>query len=531
MKTILSILIFIPALVWGVEKDVASELKAATIFVQGAELTHSAKTTIPAGVSKLTFTNLSSNLNANSVQVKAVGDFTILSVFPKVNYLANQPESEEIKELRKKVSDLTEAKSVENELREMLEREKNLILNNANMQKEGMSAEELQAMADLYRTRLAELSGLIRSRNNKVTELNDEISRINLEINQRSASNNRYVGEITVEVKAKQQTEGRFEMTYLISQAGWSVAYDIYGGKDEDEVKLKYNAQIFQRSGLDWNQIDMTLSTGQPLQNNTQPQLHPWVVKFQAYIQEVAVTAYSNARLAEVDEAELDEIQVLSSKDVQAQTAAHFTQTVVNQLTVDYEIHEKWNIPNDGQNHKIHVTEYTLPASQEYYAAPKLDRDAFLMARITDWEQYHLLPGAANLYMDNTYIGQSYINTTVASDTLAVSLGRDRKIKFERDRVKEKCEVRMIGDKLKETIAVEIKVRNNKNHSVKIRVEDQIPLAGENEISVKLEEYEGASYNEKTGRLTWEIELAPGQSQKLNFTYTLKYPKDRKLAL
>ena len=528
MKTIITTLILAPLLVLGAEKEINTSLKAATVFVSGAELTHTAQSSIGAGVTKLHFTNLSSGLNANSVQVKALGDFTILSVLPRVNYLANQPESAEVKEMRKKIADLQEATAVENELKDMLEREKNLILNNASLQKEGLTASELEAMANLFRTRLAELSDLIRARSNKVIKLNAEISDLSAEISQRSANKNRYVGEVIVEVKANRETNGRFEISYLISQAGWSVAYDVYGGKDNDNVQLKYNAEIYQSSGLDWNEIDMKLSTGQPLQNNTQPTLHPWIVQFQRYMEEGRVQSYANA----VEEMEMEEEPLsLDDSDGFARSAAHFTTTVENQLTVDYTISEKWNIPNDGQRHKIHVTEYELPATQEYYAVPKLDRDAFLMARITDWEQYHLLPGSANLYMDNTYIGTSYLNTTVTSDTLALSLGRDRNIKLDRERIKENCEVKLMGDKLKETMAVQINIRNNKSHAVNIRLEDQIPLSGDKEISVKLEEAEGATFNSRTGRLRWDIELQPGESREVTFTYTLKYPKDKKLAL
>lgn len=197
--------------------------------------------------------------------------------------------------------------------------------------------------------------------------------------------------------------------------------------------------------------------------------------------------------------------------------------SVVSNL--EYAIEIPYSIPADGQNYSIKIKEVSSPVNYVYHVVPKLEKEAFLSAEIIDWTVLNLLSGKINIYYQGTYTGESFIDANNASDTLSVSLGRDKGILVQRDGNKEKFDKKTIGSNIKETIAWDITVKNNKDAKIKIIVEEQYPLSYRKTIEVLLMEALNAKIDDKTGKLTWEIELNPGEKKVLNFMYSVKYPK------
>jgi hypothetical protein len=196
--------------------------------------------------------------------------------------------------------------------------------------------------------------------------------------------------------------------------------------------------------------------------------------------------------------------------------------TVVQKdLRVEYAIQSKMSIPSDGNDHRVHIDDFELPANYEYHTAPKLDPSVFLTAQVTGWEKLNLLSGESNLYFDGTYIGKSYIDVNSTKDTLSFSLGKDRKIQIERVRIDEKSTKKTIGGRQKFEVAYEIRVKNNGGAAIPIVIKDQMPLSVNTDIKVKNGDYIGAVLDEKTGILTWRFTLAPSQSKTIGFNYAV----------
>lgn len=171
------------------------------------------------------------------------------------------------------------------------------------------------------------------------------------------------------------------------------------------------------------------------------------------------------------------------------------------------------------------MKDVSVPAKYVYHAVPKLDEDAFLTAELTGWAALNLLPGKSNIYYQGTYIGESKIETEKASDTLSISLGRDRNIVVKREGNKELFDKRVVGNYIKETVGWNITVRNNKDAKINIVIEDQFPISERKSIEVDRLDYSGAKLNDKTGKLLWEIELNANEKKDLKFNYLVKYPK------
>jgi hypothetical protein len=204
--------------------------------------------------------------------------------------------------------------------------------------------------------------------------------------------------------------------------------------------------------------------------------------------------------------------------------SSNATATVTKKdLRVEYAIQSKFSIPTDGIDHRVHISNYELPASYEYHAAPKIDPSVYLAAQVSGWEKLNLLNGESNLYFDGTYIGKTFIDVNSTKDTLSFSLGKDNKIQIERKRIQEKSTNRTIGSRQKFEVTWEIKVKNNGGASIPIIIKDQFPISTDSDIKVKKGDYLEGKLDEKTGILTWSFLLAPSQGKSLLFDYSVDY--------
>ena len=160
---------------------------------------------------------------------------------------------------------------------------------------------------------------------------------------------------------------------------------------------------------------------------------------------------------------------------------------------------------------------------------PKLDADAYLLAEITNWQNLDLIPGNANIIMDDTYIGKSFIDPNTTADTLNLSLGKDKRVSVKRTLVKDATTTKTSNANTKQTFTYELIIKNNKVKDINIVLKDQYPLSNIKEMEVELTDDGSAIVNTELAVLTWKLTLKPGESKKVRFTYTVKYPKDKKI--
>ena len=198
-----------------------------------------------------------------------------------------------------------------------------------------------------------------------------------------------------------------------------------------------------------------------------------------------------------------------------------------SELNVTFDIDIPYDVPGNGKEQSVELKEYPVNGVFKYYAVPKLDKDAYLLCEISDWEQLNLLPGEANIIFEGTYIGKTFIDPRSTMDTLNLTLGKDKRIVVKREKMKDFSSVKFLGSNKKQIITYELTVKNNKKEAIQLQLKDQYPLSTNKEIEVELLESTGASNNTELGVLTWTLQLAPGESKKLRMSYSIKYPKDK----
>jgi hypothetical protein len=207
------------------------------------------------------------------------------------------------------------------------------------------------------------------------------------------------------------------------------------------------------------------------------------------------------------------------------------TQQTENQTTVDFEIKTPYTIKSDNKNYTVDLDVYDLPAFYQYYAVPKIEKDAFLIAYMTDWEKYNLLEGEANVFFEETYVGKTILDVRSAGDTLEISLGRDKKVSIDREKSADFTSKQFVGSKKEETRAWKTTIRNTKNQAIKMIILDQVPVSTLEEIEIAIQTISGAKHDSATGELKWEFELKPAEKKELDLKYSIKYPKNRSLII
>lgn len=180
------------------------------------------------------------------------------------------------------------------------------------------------------------------------------------------------------------------------------------------------------------------------------------------------------------------------------------------------------SVPSDGSEHEATLGTQSIKAKYSYYAAPKITPNAYMLAEVPNWRDYELLKGKLRVFLNNTYVGDSYWEPFEIQDTLRFSLGVEKNIGVERALKATKEKSNLLRTAKKVTRNWQITVKNNKETAVDIVVEDQIPVATNDEAKVTLLESSNAKVDDKEGRLKWNLHLAPGEKRELNISYEVK---------
>lgn len=215
-----------------------------------------------------------------------------------------------------------------------------------------------------------------------------------------------------------------------------------------------------------------------------------------------------------------NKIQINKSKSQSSDMEANIPQMVIRNYISD--IAGKNTISDDAADHEIVVKDMSINAEYNFFAVPKISKDVYLVASIPDWKKLDLLDGKVKLFLNNMYMGESFINTRQTEDTLHLSIGKDRDLAVDRKELKNYSSKNLTKTTDKTEKIWQITVKNNKAESVKITVEDQYPISTTDEIKVELTESSGAEVDPIEGKLTWKLTLKPGEKKELKFSYTVK---------
>ncbi len=509
-----------------------AKVKAATVYFNAAELSQTTSVTLPAGTSEVVIKNVANYLNENTVQIGAPSSVTVLSVQFTNNYISefeideSNPTIKKVRDsitlIQKEIGKVQIEKTSSSKTIELLDRNQLVAGQNS-----GLNVTELIKMVDYYRAKRTELSNSITALQEKETQFNETLKRLNskLEINTKNEEKNS-TGKLIVQVMNEVAGTVNLDINYITNSATWTPFYDLRAENIKDPINMMYKAQVAQNSGIDWKKVKLTLSNGNPNQSNVAPILNAWFLRYASPYE------YENYKNDDAKSNTLSEVVVQSYRAAPKNSAAtstisNYTSINENQLNVSFDIDIPYDILSNGKVHSVALKEIQLPATYKYYAVPRVDKEAFLLAEISDYSKYNLLPGEANIIFEGMYVGKTSINPNQTSDTLNLSMGRDKKISIKREKVVDKSGTKFLSSYKEQVFTYDITVRNNKKEEVFLLLKDQYPLSTDKEVTIELLDDGKAKVNTETGILTWELKLTANETKKIRISYKVRYPKDK----
>ena len=537
------------------EIDVKTEVHKAIVFLNGAQVHRKIKMNLKAGQNRLVFRELSPYINAGSIQVKMGGKIQLLDASHRLFY--PQPEEKklpaginlQIEGLIEKLDILGFDMQLNRAELEGLKKEKKILWDNKLMN--GSTGSDslpiLQQSLLFFKEYIGQLDVRVNENRKKdyvfqkkKVALTTELSELKTYKAQfERAATTKTENQVLVDCQAEIGGYATVEISYFVNNAGWRPTYDLRVNGIDQPMEFTYKAEVFQNTGINWGNVDLTVSTTDPFSGKLLPIFNPVYVRLGNPYQIQGAYGHNakNARAKDnnamqfrsTNEVRMENDEVTSMSDMGVRPAA-IADVAIKPIHVEFNSRYKHDVPSDGRHHTVLLKDYEVDALYEHKTLPRNVSKAYLIAKVVDWENLNLLPGKANLFLEDTYVGQTTINPNIGIDTLQIDMGTDESVFVSRKKLACETSKNLLGTRKTKIYTYEIKVRNNKNALVNISVVDQIPLSSNEEIEIELSEAKKAKFDTKTGRLEWNVDLEPKEEVTLVFKYEVEFPDDKVLA-
>ncbi len=530
------------------EVEIESTIDQVTVFLTGGEVERSANIRLKKGRNKLIFKRISTVADNKSIQFNATQPLNLVSVSSAIDYFSVTEDNPRIKAIKDSITLIGNNTQVLNNEKQAYFDERELLKQNKQIkgEQQNLTVQELSAMADFYRERMMAINKKITAYDNEIMQLNQLKSQYQNQLNALNYKETVKSNQIIVIVDSEKDQETDVVLKYIVSNCGWQANYDLRAMNIKDEINLVYKGKVYNNTGNDWKNVKLSLSTSDPNISASAPVLEPWYLNYSALQNQTNDDFKGNEYVVPTNRAYKKYYQNSSAPQINqnlegitfdnvqqnqynqnAEANIQFSNIEVSQLSATFNIEKPYTIPSDSKPYLVEITEHNLTSTFSHKAVPKLDKDAFLLANIVGWEALDLVPGPTQVYFAESFVGQSYINTSNVGDTLRLSFGRDLKVPVTRKLVKEYSDKKVVGNNRKDTYTYKIIAKNNREIPVQLNLYDQIPISQDSDISVQIEEISGGKYNETTGKISWLLKLNPGETKTYQVSFTLKYSKDK----
>ncbi len=518
----------------------SAKVDAVTVYFNSAEMSQSTQVNLPAGTFEIVVKNVSNYLNEQTVLVGAPSTVTVLSVQFTTNYISEFDQDEKspaLKSVRDSIvlvanelNKLKNEKSSTSKTIELLDANQNI--SGANT---GLNLAELTKIVDYYKAKRTELSNSLLVLGDKEKKLTEKLANLNTRLSFNQEKEEKMSkGKLILQVMNNVAGNVPLQISYLTQGATWTPFYDLRAENISSPIQMLYKAQVVQNTGIDWKKVKLTLSSGVPNQNNVAPVLNQWFLSYQNYdykkydydkdarvMEDVVVGAVAKNKLPGPRAEAVSEAKAVA---IVSPVNSTITQ---NQLNVSFDIDIPYDILSNSKQHSVILNEIKIPATYRYFAVPKMDTESYLVAEVNNYSQYNLLKGNANIIFEGMYVGKTAIDPNQTSDTLNLSMGKDKRVSIKREKIADKSGTKFLSSSKEQTFTYEIQIKNNKKESINLTLQDQYPLSTDESIKIELLDNGGASVDKDTGMLSWKLKLSPNETKRLKIAYKIKSPKDR----
>lgn len=517
----------------------ATQVTAATVFPDRARITRTGQTPLAVGLQRLEINTLPLALLPDSVRAAGRGTAKakLLGVSTRLEHFVETP-AEAARELEQQIQAAEDA-------------DNDLLAQIAVVEKEQRYLDGLGAQSEMYarglalRNRTPEEQGAIfdfvsrRSRalqaeqlafNRQRRDLAKTLDRLRRELNvlQSARPRKRYIAVVELDVTAAGDFE--LDLTYVVTGARWQPLYDLR--LTDNELELTYLGQVTQNTGEDWPAVKLTLSTARPSLTLVIPEMQPWYLRprpplRQAFakrggaMQEMAAPAPAQMAVLAASSGTFPEPQAVEDMLADEATVSE------SGASLTYALAGLADVPGNNEPRKVTVTTVRLKPELTYITAPKLESVCYRRAEIKNNSVYSLLPGPAQLFEGEEYLGATALEFVAPGQTFELVLGADERLRVERELVaREVDKAFIIGDRRRVRYAYRITLENLHEAPQQVKVLDQLPITQDEQIKVKLDSADPKpSEQSELNMLEWNLTLDRGAKRALRFDFTVEHPR------
>lgn len=515
MQKVFSTIVF-SILAISVMAQNSASTKSANIYLNASYLNQSVSVNLKAGINKILVDNVSYKDGFQSFSIQKQDGFEFISAKAKTDYTERMIANPEFERLENKLNNTKQKLNLYKERKRFFKEEEELFLQQKNLlgANSKLLLEDVLEMGDIYRNRLPYIA-------KQMLLLQDSIAYFTVEVKRWEESlkqlNDFEPFATYLELVLNCQRPGSYNLNfgYLVKSIQWQPEYRIESQSGKDALQVELNAKVQQNSGIDLENVSLSFISSRYINQQYLNELNSIYADYGSENKYINGVSIRGARTNDANYIQSSADNVLYENEVYNDVQSEAMRSFKSSANV--------SIANNNSNFNVTLTKNSVNAKKYYLARPELSIYGYLQAEVENFKNYFPIATNAELWIDNTLNGKTYIDPSTSEDVLKVNLGQDQQISLSRNTTSDKDKDANLISASKKVKSYKIKVNSGKPFPVVVKVEDRYPKSKNESIEVELNGTSSADNNADKGILTWELELDGNQNKEISWGYTIKY--------
>jgi uncharacterized protein (TIGR02231 family) len=334
--------------------------------------------------------------------------------------------------------------------------------------------------------------------------------------------------KVTVLLETRTVGDFTLDLSYTVSNARWTPSYVVRAMPDSGEAEISLSAVVQQRSGESWQGVRMALSTSSPALQSRPSELQPWLLDIYVPRPSKGLDRAEDGSARMMMAERPASIAMPSPPPAPREAEEETAEVSETGLHVSFDIKRTVDVPSDGAPHKLPIDAPTVKVKYDYAAVPQTREAAYLRGSLTNTLAYPLLPGSADLFIGQDFVGSMALPFTAAGDEAKFFFGEDAQIRVKSEQVKrEKSSGGLLSKSEKLHLVYRVSVQNLRKTAVSVDIADRLPVSQNSKIEVRDVSLTPApAKRDEKGLLTWTIQLQPQEKKEILIDFVIEYPRD-----
>lgn len=529
-------------------KTLNTSISEVTVYTDRALVTRRGTVSLTGNERELAIASVPATLDTESVRATGAGTVavrllgvrteTVFSSEPVGDRTAELTQQiQELQTQRRGINDKITARKIQLKFVEGLS-EKSVGFFSSSIAKQQVGLNETGELLNFLGTNYLKYVSAIAQHEKQQRELDKQIEALLLQLRQVQTPHSQESFNIIVAIEPSGSGNFELEVSYVVMRARWTPLYDLRVNTTNNQINLNYLAEVNQNTGEDWTGVALTLSTAKPGMGTLPPKLEPWFIDtFHPPVKQLqkmaSVEVYARRRDQSANQDEEEPVSEGIEHPVASPPPAPIeAETATAKVsreggTVTFQVGGNTNIPSDGTPHKVTIFSENYSFKPEYIAVPRLVSFAYLQAVVINpLTGATLLPGKANIFRDNTFVGTVQLENVSPGQEYKLNLGIDEGLKIERELVERQVDKKLIGQQRRMSYAYRLNVTNLHQVQLHLTLKEQLPVSRNEQIKVRSTLTNPKIVAGEMGLLEWIMSLPPQAKQELYYQFVVEHPPD-----